>query len=95
VQWGDEPVAAHEPEPETVEENPEEAEPEASLEEEAAQVEQETSKPTPEPEETVTTAAKSSALEHTCIHAQLIIASSFLPSKLGLPNFIHPKSSTV
>jgi len=60
VQWGDEPVSAHEPEPETVEENPEEAEPEASLEEEAAtQVEQEISETTPEPEETVTSAAKS------------------------------------
>ena len=59
VQWGDEPVAAHEPEPETVEENPEEAEPEASLEEEPAQAEQETGEGTPEPEETVTAAAKS------------------------------------
>jgi DNA polymerase III sliding clamp (beta) subunit (PCNA family) len=59
VQWGDEPVTAHEPEPETVEENPEEAEPEASLEEEAAQAEQETGEGTPEPEETVTAAAKS------------------------------------
>lgn len=59
VQWGDELVVAHEPEPETVEENPEEAEPEASLEEEAAEAGQETSEGTPEPEETVTAAAKS------------------------------------
>lgn len=62
VQWGDEPVAAHEPEPEPVEENPEEAEPEASLEQEAAQAEQGTSEetPEPEPEETVTAPVKSS-----------------------------------
>ena len=58
VQWGDEPVAAQEPEPETIEENPEEEEPEASLEEESAQAEQETSEVIPEPEETVAVADK-------------------------------------
>ena len=58
VQWGDEPAAVQEPAPETVEENPEEEEPETSLDEEPAQIEQETGEVTPEPEETVTTAAK-------------------------------------
>ena len=61
VQWGDEPAATHEPEPETVEENPEEAEPEASLQEEAAQAEQETGEMATEPEETVAAEAKSPA----------------------------------
>jgi len=37
VKWGDEPVAAEEPEPETTAENPEGEEPEASSEEEAAE----------------------------------------------------------
>ena len=44
VQWGDEPVAAEEPEPETIEENPEvepEEETESSLEEEATEAEEE------------------------------------------------------
>jgi DNA polymerase III sliding clamp (beta) subunit (PCNA family) len=58
VQWGDEPVVAKEPEGEAVGENPEEAEPEASLEEEPAQAEQENGGGTPEPEETATAAAK-------------------------------------
>ncbi len=58
VQWGDEPVAAQEPEPETIEENPEEEEPEASLEEETGQAEQETGEGAPEPEETVAVADK-------------------------------------
>ena len=59
VQWGDEPVAADkpEPEPETIEENPEEEEPEATLEE-PAQAEQETGEATPSPEVTVAAAAK-------------------------------------
>ncbi len=60
VQWGDEPTTAEKPvpEPETIEENPEEEEPEASLEEEPAQAEQETGEVTPEPEEPVAAAAK-------------------------------------
>ena len=51
VKWGDEPVAAEEPEPETVEENPDEKEPEDSREEEPAQAEQENGEGTSEPEE--------------------------------------------
>ncbi|MFC1961524.1 hypothetical protein ACFLWN_00530 [Chloroflexota bacterium] len=51
VKWGDEPVAAEEPEPETIEENPEDEEPEASLEEEPTQAEQENGGGTSEPEE--------------------------------------------
>ena len=46
--WDIEPVAAQEPEPETIEENPGEEEPGSSLEEEAAQAEQKTGGGTPE-----------------------------------------------
>ena len=53
VKWGDEPVVAQEPEPETIEENPE-----ASLEAEVAETDQETGEGTPEPEEPVAVAAK-------------------------------------
>jgi DNA polymerase III sliding clamp (beta) subunit (PCNA family) len=65
VEWGDEkPATAEEPEPEAIEENVEEVEPESSLDEEPTQAEQETGEGTPQPEEPVAVAAEPAPKRH-------------------------------